>query len=153
MGGTCYSRGFTGHRKGKSLSGLYQRALQYIQAQRQLRLVRPDELSEEEALDISPDDREKILAQINEIVDKNRIVIEPDTFDFQPKRRGGVLPLLFNLAALVIIVAGGVWLITYFNKSEESIVTSRAGIQSAEGKLLAALKEESEQQLVEKEEQ
>ncbi len=133
------------------MSGLYQRALKYIEAQRKLRLVRPDELSDEQAPGVSPDDREKILSQINEIVEKNRIEIKPDTFDFRPKRRGGVLPLFFNLAALVIIAAGGFWLVTYFDRSEESIVTSRAGFQSAEGKLLAALKQESEQQLGEKE--
>ena len=133
------------------MSGLYQKALHYIEAQRQLRIVKPEEYAEEEGLDVSPDDREKILSQINEIVDKNRIVIKHDTFDFRPKKKGGVLPSLLNLAALIIIAGGAYWLFNYFDRSEASIVTSRAGIQSAEGKLLAALKEESEQRLSEKE--
>ena len=133
------------------MSGLYHKALKYFQTQQQLRIVKPEELTEEEALDVSPDDREKILTQINEIVDKNRIEIKPDTFDFKPKKRGGTLPLLFNLAAIVIIAAGGYFLLNYFDRSEASIVTTRSGLQSAEGKLLAALKEESEKRLSEKE--
>ena len=133
------------------MSGLYQRALEYIQAQRQLRLVRPDELEDDDELDVSPEDKEKILSQINEIVEKNRIKIEPDTFDFRPKKNGGVLPLIFNIAAVLLMAGGGYWLLNYFDRSEASIVTNRAGIQSAEGKLLETLKAESEQRLTEKE--
>ncbi len=133
------------------MSGLYQRALQLREAQRQLRLLKPEEIGEEEDLDASPEDREKILSQINAVVEKNRISIEPETLiDFQPKKKGGVLPLLFNLIALVIIAAGGFWLFRYFDRSQESIVTNQGSIQSAEGKLLAALKAESEKQLSEK---
>ena len=50
--------------KGRLVSGLYQKALKYLQTQRQLRLVKPDEIGEEEALDVSPDDREKILSHV-----------------------------------------------------------------------------------------
>ncbi|MBN1686487.1 MAG: hypothetical protein JW852_07515 [Spirochaetales bacterium] len=133
------------------MSGLYNKALHYLDAQRQLRLVRPEEMAGEEQLDVSADDREKILSQIDEIVDKNRIVVKPDTFHFHPKKKGGVLPFVFNFAALLVIAAGTYLLFDYFDKSEELIVTSQAGIQSAEGKLLAALKEESEQRLSEQE--
>jgi hypothetical protein len=134
------------------LSGLYQRALEYIHAQRQLRLVRPGEIDDSDTRDISPDDREKIFKQINEEVERNRRVIHPDTFDdFRPKKRGGVLPLMLNVAALMLIAGGAWWLLQYFDRSEATIVTNRAGIQSAEGMLLEALKEESEQRLSEKE--
>lgn len=133
------------------LSGLYQRALEYIQGQRQLRLIRPDEF-EDETLNISPGDREKIYAQINDEVERNRRDISPESFDnFHPKKRGGVLPLMLNVIALLLIAGGGWMLLRYFDRSEATIVTNRAGIQSAEGKLLEALKEESEQRLSEKE--
>ena len=134
------------------MGGLYQRALEYIHAQGQLRLVRPGEIDDPDTQDISSDDREKIFKQINEEVERNRRVIHPDTFDdFHPKKRGGVLPLLLNVAALLLIAGGAWWLLQFFDRSEATIVTSRAGIQSAEGMLLEALKEESEQRLSEKE--
>lgn len=133
------------------MQGLYKKALEIRESQRYLRLLREDELGEDDDLDISPDERERILAQIDSVVEGSRIRIGPDTFVVKPKRPGAVLPLVVNLLAVVLMVAGAYVLVQWFNNREEVASTETSTLTSAEGRLLTALKEESEQLLSQKE--
>ena len=133
------------------MSGLYNRALEFVRTQRRFRIVKPDEFEDDDVQDVSPEEREKILEQINEIVEQNRIQIEPDTFDFRPKKRGGVLPAIINISAILLMAGGGYLALRYFNQRQDTLVIQRSTLQSAEGKLLEALKQESEELLSEKE--
>lgn len=135
------------------MSGLYQKAREYIQTQRNLRLVRPEELNEADELGITGDEREQILAQINDVVAQNRITIDDTTFTVTPKKRGGVMPVLVNVIA-VALIAGGLFIVLgLFDRREATLVSLRTATESAEGMLLETLKRESEERLSEKEDE
>jgi len=103
--------------------------------------------------DISFDEQIEIIGQINEVLEKNRIEITPDTFAFTPKKRGTLIPLMVNVGAVLILLAGAFSLLFYFNRKERSLISKSAAVLSAEGKLIAALREESEEQLNQKDRQ
>ena len=128
------------------MSGLYQRALQIYRQTVGLRLVGKGE----EGLDIedvSPEDRAKILRQINEVIDSNRIRVEPDTFTITAKRSGTGLPILIN-GAIVAVVAATILIFSFFFNRQEDVLASGAGtILSAESKVIETLREESQEQL------
>jgi len=133
------------------LSGLYQRALAYIRTQSEP--VRPGEPSEEPGRHISEEDREKVLGQINEIVASNRIQVTPETLSFTPKQKGGVLPILINAGAAVVLIGGILTAVLLFRRQEQTIVTTPATLETAEGRLIQALREESERELSQKQQE
>ena len=114
--------------------------------------VDPD-LASIRSSDISFDEQIEIIGQINEVLEKNRIKITPDTFAFTPKKQGNLIPLLINVGAMLILLAGSFSLLSYFNREERSLISESAAVLTAEGKLIAALREESKEQLDEKDQQ
>jgi chromosome segregation ATPase len=109
----------------------------------------PD-LSSIRAGDISFEEQVEIIGEINKVLEKNRIEIKPDTFAFTPKKQGSLIPLLINGGALVILAAAAFFLLAFFNREEQSLIRESATVLTAEGKLIEALRRESEQQLSEK---
>ena len=103
--------------------------------------------------DISFEEQVEIIGEINEVLEKNRIEIKPDTFAFTPKKQGSLIPLLINGGALVILAAAAFFLLAFFNRQEQSLIRESATVLSTEGKLIQALRQESEQQLSEKDRQ
>ena len=99
---------------------------------------------------ISSEDRNKILVEINNLVAKHRIEIKPGTFSFASQRSGAFMPVIVNVAAVLVLLVSGIVLLYLFDLREESIVKP-AQIQTAESEILEALKKESEQKLREKE--
>src|SRR5208283_2266885 len=118
-----------------------------VDARRNLRLLGPTELREEEDKSISPEEREKILSQIEEAVGRSRMKITPETFLFKPRKRGSVLPIIVNSVALLVIVAGVGVAVLLSRRSEQSIVAAPVTLLTAEGKMVAALKEQARAQL------
>ena len=112
----------------------------------------PD-LSSIRSADITFEEQVEIIGEINEVLEKNRIEIKPDTFAFTPKKQGSLIPLLINGGALVILAAAAFFLLAFFNREERSLIRESATVLTAEGKLIEALREESEQQLSEKDQQ
>jgi len=111
-----------------------------------------DRLREKTAIDAIPlEEREKIYNEIDQAVSSNKLRIEKNTFSFTPVRSDIKLPVLINLGALVLIVGLSIAFYFLFNKAETSIVSEKENVVSAEGLLLQALKDESEQRLGEKE--
>ena len=128
------------------MSGLYQRALEIYRQTVGLRLVGRGE----EGLDIedvSPEDRQKILRQINEVIDRNRIKVDSDTFSITAKRSGIGLPILINAAVAAVVVAAILTFSLLFNRQEEVLAAGTGTILSAESKLIETLREESQAQL------
>jgi hypothetical protein len=112
----------------------------------------PD-LSSVRSADITFEEQVEIIGEINEVLEKNRIEIKPDTFAFTPKKQGSLIPLLINGGALVVLAAGAFFLLAFFNREERFLIRDSATVLTAEGKLIEALREESEQQLSEKDQQ
>ncbi len=114
---------------------------------RHLRVLGPDELRVEQDDEITPEERARVLSQIEDAVARSRLKVTPDTFVFRPRRNGGVLPLLVNLAALLVIAGGIALALLFSRRTEQAIVAPPVAILTAEGKMVEALKEESRQQL------
>jgi hypothetical protein len=112
----------------------------------------PD-LASVRSADITFEEQIEIIGEINEVLAKNRIEIKPDTFAFTAKKKGSLIPLLINGGALFILAAGAFFLLAFFNRQERSLIRESATVLSAEGKLIAALREESEHQLSQKDRQ
>ena len=129
--------------KAKSLRDSSLREREAVTARRNLRVLGPAELREDEDKSISPEEREKILSQIEERVGRNRMKITPETFLFKPRKEGSVLPIIVNAAALLVIVAGVGGAVLLSRRSEQSIIAAPVTILTAEGKMVAALKEQA----------
>ena len=129
------------------MNGLLRKAQSLRASSRHLRLLGPDELRADEDKSISPEEREKILAQIEEAVGRSRMKITPETFLFKARKRGSVLPIVVNAAAIVILAAGVSGAVLLSRQSEQTIIAAPVTLLSAEGKMVAALKEQSRQQL------
>ena len=99
---------------------------------------------------ISAEERQKITAQIDQIMAENRIEMSPETLAYVPKRRGVVLPLLVNVSILVALVCALFVVSRLLNRQEQSLATGGVAVLTAESKLIAALKQESDQELQQK---
>jgi hypothetical protein len=112
-----------------------------------LRLLGPDELRVEQDEEITPEERQRVLSQIEQVVAATRLKVTPDTFSFHARKNGGILPIMVNVTAIVVVAAGIALALLLSRQTERAIIASPVTILSAEGKMVEALKEESRQQL------
>ena len=112
-----------------------------------------DPLQPIEAAEISPEEREQVLKQIETAIAANRPTTGFDLSVLKAEKRGLLFPLLINLAALVLIAAGVLFLFRYFELRKESITLRQTSYLSAEGTLIQALKRETESRLQAKEQE
>ena len=104
-------------------------------------------------MEISPEEREQVLQQIETAIAESRTPQRADLAVLQAEKRGLAFPLLINLAALVLIGAGVFLLFRYFELRKENITLRRSSYLSAEGTLIQTLKQETESRLQAKEEE
>lgn len=102
---------------------------------------------------ISAQDRAEIVARIDEISKDNRIGLDADSFVVKPAKKGFLLPLAVNLAAIAVTAAALFGLKTFFSDKEARYSDSGATLASAEGKLLQELKRDAEGRLSEKDQE
>ncbi|PKL24188.1 MAG: hypothetical protein CVV47_10585 [Spirochaetae bacterium HGW-Spirochaetae-3] len=99
---------------------------------------------------ISAEDQKVILLHIDRVSRSSRILAGPDTWKVKPRKRGIALPLVVNLAGLLIL-AGGLYGITLvFRTSGEATASGSELLSSAEGRLLQEIKREAEGRILEK---
>lgn len=103
--------------------------------------------------DISADDRAEVSGQINAIIARNKIDIQPNTFKYKPRKSGAALPLLMNLLVAVLLAAGVYFLVHLFEQTEESLTTSRVTVESTEGKVIETLKRDAQRRLAAKDQE
>jgi hypothetical protein len=125
------------------LSGLFQRALEYISQS-------SNQFSVEDSAGISKDDQKEILGEINRVQEESRIQVTPEAMVIRATRKGFVFPLLVNLFAVLLLAGGGFTLWYLFQRGETVAAGETAAITSAEGRLIEELKKESEAQLLQK---
>jgi chromosome segregation ATPase len=111
------------------------------------------DLSAIRAADISFDEQIEIIGEINDVVEKNRIVIGPDTFSYAARRRGALVPILVNVLAVTAVALTGLVLLRVFTRQEQVLTGQAAGLVTAEGKIIETLRQESEAQLSAKDEE
>ena len=126
--------------------GLLQKARAYLDAQRRLVIVRPDD-DGKGTLQIRDADRERILEEIEREVTSTRTPVTNELLVFKPRRRGSVMPLMVNLGAAAVMAAGIYGALWLSQQREKAAAAAPATLTTAEGKLLEALKQESEEQL------
>ncbi|MCK5198605.1 MAG: hypothetical protein KAR21_09655, partial [Spirochaetales bacterium] len=97
------------------------------------------------------EEREKIYSEIDRVVASNKLRIKENTFSFAPVSSDIKLPVLINIGAFILIVVLSVVFYFLFNQAETNIVSEKETVLSAEGMLIQAIREESEQKLGEKE--
>ena len=94
-----------------------------------------------------PEERESFQKQIDGELARNRPVCTPERLEYHPRRKGFALVLIVNVA-VVVLVAGSIFgASALLDKQEASIAREPERILTTESKVIAALKEESEQQL------
>ncbi len=129
------------------MGSLYEKA-QSLRKQNPPALV---DLGSEAALsgmaDISFDEQIEIMAEINKAVEQRKIEIKPETFSFSARKRGSLAPLIINAAALFVLLAGAFLLLFFYNRQERSFTGQGAAVLTAESRIIAALRQESQQQL------
>jgi len=102
---------------------------------------------------ISPEDQKEILSEIEQIARENKIRVTPSTFVIKPLKRGVLFPVIVNVAALLALAAGLAGLYFFFTRQEARLVDEGQGVITAQGRLIQALKQESEARLAEKDAQ
>jgi len=133
------------------LGSLLQRAREIRKKLLSIGLIGENGEESEDFKGVPEEERILILNQINEVLDRNRIDIDDKKLMFTPQKSGALLPVLINIFALAVL-AGGIFLFFFFfNQNEASITQETATAETAEGRLIKALKEESERQISEKE--
>ncbi len=134
------------------MPGLLRRAKDLVQQYPYLRVLSQEEAESDED-GISEDERRRIAAQIQSVVESNRISINAETFRVKPAKRGWVMVVAVNILALLLVggsLYGALW---YFDQQEETLVAPEIALVSAEGLLLETLQEEAEARLSEKEDE
>ncbi len=108
-----------------------------------------DQFYEIESIPLS--EREQVFEDIDRAINRGKLKITEDTFQFSPLKKGRKFPILVNLSSLAVLLGIGTFLIIYFSLSEKEIISGSSSINLTESQIITALKKESEKQLSEKE--
>ena len=99
----------------------------------------------------SEEERQDIVDQIDQVARSNRLSASQAFSNIQPQKKGSLFPIVVNLLALILIGAGIFGANYYFNQQIEALSMESDQLESTEGKILEAVKKESEEQLSAKE--
>ena len=101
----------------------------------------------------SEEERQEIVSQIDEVARQNRIGSTDAFAKLQPEKKGALFLLVVNFLALLFIGAGIFGANYYFGQRIEQLGIESRNVETAEGKILAEVKKESEQKLQAKEQE
>ncbi|MDC7125039.1 MAG: hypothetical protein PQJ46_05700, partial [Spirochaetales bacterium] len=110
-------------------------------------------MSDDSQIDLKQEEKEEILEELNEMVASNRIKITKDKVKITPKKNGLGLPLLINFLAIAAVASTFIFSTKLFEQKQEDLRIETKNYQSAEGKLLAELKKQTEAQMAQKDEE
>ncbi len=98
--------------------------------------------------DVSLKEREQILAQIEQTVARSRAALGPEGLRYKSERSGVMLPLLVNVAAILLIAAAAILFWRYSEREEQVLTAPRTtGLIAGEGRIVGTIKRESEERL------
>ncbi len=110
-------------------------------------LLLEDPEGQDESTGISVEEKRQITDQIDRLMADNRIEVSPENLSYVSRRNGALLPLFSNIAILSVVIIALLVISHFLNRQERSIATSGTAILTAESKLIAALRQEADQQL------
>ncbi|MCF7916140.1 MAG: hypothetical protein K9L66_13315, partial [Spirochaetaceae bacterium] len=99
----------------------------------------------------SEEERQDIVDQIDQVARSNRLSASEAFSNIQPQKKGSFFPLVVNFLALILIGTGIFGANYYFNQQIEALSMESDQLETTEGKILEAVKKESEEQLSAKE--
>ena len=97
------------------------------------------------------DKEAEVMAEMNTLLEQSRLEITETTLAFSARSSGVLFPVLINIGALTLLVVLGAFFFLRLNQDEVSLVKRSAQLGSAEGLIVEALKEASEEELSRKE--
>ena len=100
--------------------------------------------------EISEEEKQEILSQIEAAVAKNTTAIDAESISSKPEKKDYFFPTLVNIIALTSIVSITLIGSSYFNNRQVEMVLEAKRYRTTEAKILETYKEESEKQLQEK---
>jgi chromosome segregation ATPase len=112
-----------------------------------------EELAFAETEGISEEDRKEVAAQIEQIALQSRIKATPELFQFKGKRKSGTLPLVANIFGIVLMAAGVLGGYFLFQRQEAEIADSVGTFTTAEGRLIAEIRRQAQEELQSKDSQ
>jgi hypothetical protein len=90
---------------------------------------------------------EKYSKEIDDLIRKTRAQIQKDAFLFTSKKKSFFIPLVINISAILLTIAGLFLAGFFFNLKEQDIISHYAGISTVEGKILLEYKQQTEEKL------
>ncbi|MCX7029688.1 MAG: hypothetical protein NTU62_06155, partial [Spirochaetes bacterium] len=96
---------------------------------------------------ISPDDLKQIEQDLEQAVQESRMEVTPEDFTVKAAKQGVFFPAIVNVALIVALALGLGALYVLFQRGETRIAKEEGSAATAEGKLIAELKKQSEAQL------
>lgn len=97
--------------------------------------------------------KDEIYTEIDRIIKKLHEEASSASTDFSVIKNDTVIPLIVIIGSIVVLIAGGLFFLSFYNSKEKTILTTRNRVLSTESKILAAVKAESEEQLEIKDQQ
>jgi tetratricopeptide (TPR) repeat protein len=99
---------------------------------------------------ITRDEQKEIRREIEKVASSSRMAVSPEMFVVKAAKRGVLFPVAVNVGAVLVLVAGLAVLYFLFQRGETQAARQDTSTITAEGKLLAQVKKESEARLQEK---
>jgi hypothetical protein len=96
---------------------------------------------------ISPEELRQIEQDLEKAVSGSRMEVSPEDFKVKAAKQGVLFPALVNVSLVVALVLGLGALYILFQRGESEIASDEGAAATAEGKLIAELKRQSEAQL------
>ncbi len=106
-----------------------------------------------EEVQVSPELRARILRQIDQVMAEGRRPVPEAELPIKPRKKGILYPILINVVAAALVILGFLGLAYVFRGEQTAGSLASAGFQSAEGRLLEALRRQSESRLQEEQAQ
>ncbi|MGO9308604.1 MAG: hypothetical protein ACLQDL_06230 [Spirochaetia bacterium] len=102
---------------------------------------------------ITREEQKEIRQEIDKVASSSRMKVSPEMFAVKAAKQGVLFPVLVNVGAIVALAAGLAVLYFLFQRGETQASHQDTAAITAEGKLLAEVKKESEARLQEKNQQ
>lgn len=91
--------------------------------------------------------KDEIYAEIDGMVMDLHAETVSVSSDFSASRNDKIIPLLVVFGSIAVLIAGSLFFLDFYNTREKSITTVPNQVITAEGKILAAVKAQSEEQI------
>lgn len=114
-------------------------------------------MSESEQIDVesgfSDEEKREVREYIDEVSSGNRLPAQEAAFDRKSARPGLLIPLIVNGAAIVVVLVGVLILQSAFRREQAGVQNEAIEYASIEGRLIRELRAESQEQILEKEQE